>query len=68
MEFDGCCISIIVINKPIDGADCGGGELVCDAIDGNSQNRFEIADEISKVVGITGGCTTIDDDFKMLAR
>ena len=68
MEFDGCCISIIVINKPIDGADCGGGELVSDAIDGDSRNRFDIADEISEVVGITCGCATIDDDFKMLAR
>jgi len=63
LEFDGCCISIIVID-----ADGGGGELVSDAIDGDSRNRFDIADEISEVVGITCGSATIDDDFKILAR
>ncbi len=42
--------------------------MVGNAVDGNSWNRLDIADKITKVVGVTGGCSTIDDNFKMLAR
>ena len=68
MEGNGCWNSIIVIYKPIYCSDCCGCKLVGNAIDGNTGERLDIADEIAEVVGITGGCSTVNDDFELLAR
>ena len=43
-------------------------KLVGNAIDGNTGERLDIADKIAEVVGITGGCSTVNDDFKLVAR
>ena len=54
--------------KPIYCTDCCGCKLVGDTIDWNAGEGLDIADEIAEVVGITGGCSTVNDDFELLAR
>ena len=42
--------------------------MVGNAIDGDTGESLDVADEIAEVVGVTGGCSTVNDDFELVAR